>query len=71
VTATEIIDEIKRLPPAEQAQVALLVSELKRTLTGKELAALAGKLAGENDPTKVQALKEQIMAGFYGEQQDA
>jgi hypothetical protein len=66
VTAAEIINEIKRLPPAEQAQVVGLVVELNRSLTGVELSGLAGKLAGENDPTRARALKEQIAAGFFG-----
>ena len=65
VTAAEIIDEIKRLPPAEQARVARLVGELNRSLTREELSGLAEKLAGESDPTQTQTLKEQIAAGFY------
>ena len=71
VTAVEIIDEIKRLPPAEQARVAQLLGELHRPLTGEELNGLAKNLADESDPEKVRALKEQIAAGFYGEERNA
>ena len=68
MTAAEIIDEIKRLPPAEQAQVARLFRELNRPLTGEELGSLAAKLEGESDPARAQALKEKIVAGFYGDE---
>ena len=71
VTAVEIMNEIKRLPPAEQARVARLVGELNRSLTGEELSGLAGKLAGESDPAQARALKEQIAAGFYGDERNA
>jgi hypothetical protein len=71
VTAVEIINEIKRLPPAEQARVARLVGELNRSLTGEELSGLAEKLAGETDPTQARILKEQIAAGFYGDERNA
>ena len=66
----DIINEIKRLPPAEQARVARLVSELNRPLTGEELTELAGKLAAESDPARAGALKEQIATGFYGDGRD-
>jgi len=71
VTALEIIDEIKRLPPAEQARVARLVGELSRSLTGEELSSLAENLAGESDPARARALKEEIAAGFYGNERNA
>jgi hypothetical protein len=74
MTALEIIDEIKHLPPGEQEKVAGFVSALGGTkkLTPAELTDLAGKLVEENDPVKAETLKEQIIAGFYGdERQDA
>lgn len=67
----EIINEIRRMPPAEQAQVARLIGELRRPLTADELNGLAEKLAGESDPAKAGALKEQIVAGFYGDERNA
>jgi len=73
VTAGEIINEIKHLPPGEQAEVARYVRTLdaERRLTPKELGELAGKLANENDPAKAQTLKEEIASGFYGTKRDA
>jgi hypothetical protein len=71
MTAVEIINEIKRLPPAERARVARMFGELNRPLSGKELGDLAGMLAGESDPDRARALKEQITAGFYGGERNA
>jgi hypothetical protein len=67
MTASEILDEIKRLPPAEQAEVVRLVGDLAVPMTGEELGGLATKLVAEHDPEKAKALKDQIIAGFYGE----
>jgi hypothetical protein len=44
--------------------------EVNRTLTAEELGSLAEILANECDPSKAQALKEQIMAGFCGEERN-
>ena len=71
MNAVEIIDEIKHLPPVEQARVVSFVRTLDETrqLTGEELTALVGKLVEENDPAEVQRLKEEISSGFYGKGQ--
>lgn len=66
MTALEIMDEIKRLPPAEQARVARLIGEMNRTLSAEELNGLAERLAGESDPDRARVLKEQMATGFYG-----
>jgi hypothetical protein len=71
VTAVEIVDEIKRLPSAEQAKVARMVGELRRPLTGAELTALGEKLAAETDPERKRILREELVAGFYGDQGNA
>jgi len=73
MTAARIIDEIRQLPASEKAQVLRFVRTLDegRQLTGQELSNLAGKLPEEIDLTKVQALKYQILAGFYGSEENA
>jgi hypothetical protein len=71
MTAVEIINEIKQLPPAEQARVAHMVGQMNRKLTGDELGELAAQLAGETDDAKARALQERIVAGFYGEELNA
>ena len=52
MSAAQVIEEIKHLPPAEQAQVIQFAMELARTrpLTASELTALAQRLAESDDP---------------------
>src|SRR5579862_994981 len=67
MNALEIIDEIKHLPPGEQARVLRFVRALDdgRQWTGQELHEAAWMLAAENDPGKAQDLKERIVAGLF------
>ncbi len=73
MNAAAIIDEIKHLPPAEQKQVV----EFARTLetrhpwSGQKLTEYEKKMVETNDPVEAQRLKEQIIAGFYGDDSDA
>ena len=67
MTGEQIIEEIKRLPASEQARVARLIGELNLPLTREEPGSLTAKRIDESDPAQVEALKEQIVAGFYGE----
>ena len=71
MTAGEIIDEIKRLPAAEQARVESFVRERKRPMTPEELGQLAEQLAGESDPQRARRLTQELTAGFYGEERGA
>ena len=69
VTAQQIIDEIKRLPSKEKAEVlsALLRSRAnKRQLSPDELVALADRMVAAKDPAEADRLEQQIIAGFYG-----
>jgi hypothetical protein len=69
VTATQIIQEIKRLPSKEKAEVliALLRSQTtKRQLSPDELVALADQMVATNDPEEAGRLEKKILAGFYG-----
>jgi hypothetical protein len=69
VTATQIIEEIKRLDPKEKTEVltALLRSRTtKRQLSPDELVALADQMVATNDPEEADRLEEKILAGFYG-----
>ncbi len=69
MTASDVIDEIKHLPRAEQSRVIQFAFELarERQLSGKELSALAQRMVDSNDPAEVKSLKAEIMRGFYGE----
>lgn len=67
MTAVEIINEIKQLPTNERTQVVQFVKTLEdRMLTGQQLNELAAKLVEESDSEKARLLKEEIVAGFYG-----
>jgi hypothetical protein len=73
VTATQIIEEIKRLDPKEQLGVIRFAYELdaERRLTGKELSSLAERMIASTDPVEQARVREQIVRGFYGQRKDA
>ena len=69
MTSTAIIEEIKRLSPAEQGEVIQFTSELarKRQLTASELGEMADRLAESSDPAEIVRLKTAMTRGFYGQ----
>jgi hypothetical protein len=68
MTSAAIINEIRGLPPEEQARVIQFTVGLaqNRQLTGKELGELAQRLAVSNDPAEIIRLKSVMRQGFYG-----
>jgi hypothetical protein len=73
VTASEIIEEIKRLDPKEQLGVIRFAYQLdaERRLTGKELSSLAEQMVKTSDPAEQAMVREAIARGFYGQRQHA
>ena len=71
MTADQIIEEIKRLDPKDQAGVIRFVYQLnaERKLTGKELSSLAARMTETDDPAEAAMIRESIVRGFYGSQQ--
>ena len=69
MNAAAIIDEIKHLPPDQQEQVVQFVQtlETRRPWTGAKLTEYEKKMVETNDPAEAQRLKEQIVAGFFGD----
>jgi isocitrate/isopropylmalate dehydrogenase len=69
MTAAKVIEEILHLPREEQSRVLEFAFELarKRQLPGKELAALAQRMADSSDPVEMEKLKSEIARGFYGD----
>ena len=69
MTAAKVIEEILHLPREEQSRVVEFAFELarKRQLSGKELAALAQRMADSTDPAEVERLKSELTRGFYGD----
>ena len=68
MSATQVIEEIKHLSPAEQAEVIRFTFQLarKRQLTGEELGELANQMVEAKDPVVASQLREEIVRGFYG-----
>jgi hypothetical protein len=73
VTASQIIEEIKRLGPEEQVGVIRFAYQLdaERQLIGNELARLAERMVNTVDPAEQARIREQIIRGFYGQRQHA
>ena len=73
MTASQIIDEIKRLDPKEQLGVIRFAYQLdaERRLSGKELSALAERMVRTTDPAEQARVREEIVRGFYGGRQNA
>ena len=67
----EIIEEIKRLPRAEQNQVIDFVRKSGRALTPDELGELARQMADTKEPAEADRLQAEIVRGFYGRTKDA
>ncbi len=62
VSATEVIEEIKQLSAAEQAEVIQFALQLARTrpLTAGELTSLAQRMVECDDPAEVERLKSSL-----------
>ena len=68
MTASEIIEEIKRLDPQEQLGVIRFAYQLdaERKLSGPELSSLAARMTETDDAVEAARLREAIVRGFYG-----
>jgi hypothetical protein len=73
MTASQIIEEIKRLDPKEQLGVIRFAYQLdaERKLSGDELSSLAKRMVDANDELEATRIREIIIRGFYGQRRDA
>ena len=73
MTASQIIEEIKRLDPKEQLSVIRFAYQLdaERHLTGSELSNLAERMVKATDAVEAATIRETIVRGFYGQRHDA
>jgi hypothetical protein len=73
VTASQINEEINRLDPKEQLGVIRFAYQLDtgRHLTGNELSNLAERMVKTTDPMEAAKVREAIVRGFYGQQDNA
>ena len=65
MTAVEIIEEIIRLPEAEQNRV-IEFARKSGELAPDELGRLAKGMVEAKDPAEADRLQEEIVRGFYG-----
>ncbi len=70
MNAAAIIEEIKHLPSAEREEVVEFVQNLatRRPWSGEKLTEYEKKMMETNDPAEARRLKEQIVAGFFGDE---
>lgn len=68
MTASQIIEEIKRLDPKEQLGVIRFAYQLDaaRKLSGAELSSLAARMTETDDAVEAARIREAIVRGFYG-----
>lgn len=68
MSATQVIQEIQRLTPTEQAEVIRFAYRLdaERMLSGKELGALDRRMVESSDPVEKLRIREELTRGFYG-----
>ena len=73
MTASQIIEEIKRLDTKEQLGVIRFDYQLNADLhlTGSELSSLAERMVNTTDAVKAARVRETIIRGFYGPRHDA
>jgi len=73
VNASTVIAEIKDLAPEERAKVVRFVHELDATrkLSGDRLSALAERMTDSRDASERSVVREAIVRGFYGNDDDA
>lgn len=71
--ATQVIEDIRRLTPTEQAEVIQFAYRLdaERMLSGKELVVLAKQMFAASDPVEALEIRELMIRGFYGGKADA
>jgi hypothetical protein len=75
MSATDVIEEIKHLPRAEQSRVLQFAIELAReyqlsgrdrSLDSDELGELTRRMVDAKAPAEADQLQEEIVRGFYG-----
>ncbi len=72
VSAAQIIEAIKKLPPEERIEVVQFAREYETVakLSPEQLGRLE-RLANATDPTEIAELEKRLMNGFYGIKIDA
>ena len=68
MTATQIIEEIKRLSQGERSKVIEFARRTAeaRALSPEELGELTRRMIEAQDPAEADRLQEEVVRGFYG-----
>ncbi|HUS36967.1 MAG TPA: hypothetical protein VM680_16600 [Verrucomicrobiae bacterium] len=68
MSAAEIIEQIKRLPPEERERVRNFARENldDGQLPAEEIGKLVQKMIDAKDPVEAKRLEDEIVRGFYG-----
>ncbi len=73
MSAIQVIEAIKQLPPEERLDVLRFVREYETApkLTPEQLGELGERLAQATDPEEIATLEKALMTDFYGMKIDA
>ena len=73
MSAAQIIEAIKKLPPEERVEVVKFAREYETVprLSPEQLGELGERLAKATDPAEIADLEKALMNGFYGIKIDA
>ncbi|HEY3600899.1 MAG TPA: hypothetical protein VGK72_02990 [Chthoniobacterales bacterium] len=73
MSAAQIIEAIKKLPPEERIEVVRFAREYETVpkLSPEQLGELSKCLANATDPVEIAQLEKALVNGFYGMKIDA
>lgn len=73
MSAAQIIEAIKKLPPEERFEVVRFAREYETVpkLSSEQLGELSKRLANATDPVEIAQLEKALVNGFYGMKIDA
>ena len=70
MTASQVIEQIEKLPNDERAKVIDFARSApkKRMLSPEELGTLCERMQNATDPVEAERLRQELVTGFYGEE---
>lgn len=72
MSASDVIEEIKRLPRVEREKVIKFAREaVTGQLSPEEIGELTRRMVEAKDPAEAARLEEEIVRGFYGDEPHA
>ena len=70
MTASEVIQEIEKLPQEERAKVVEFARNApkRKALTPNELVRLGEQMLATDNKEEAERLRQKLVSGFYGEE---